>query len=56
VMVFYLWTTVISLSALALLFLPEGVVVALTVVAAIPVLTYTVWPVIERRRKRANSK
>ena len=56
VIVFYLWTTVISLSALALLFLPEGVVVALTVVAAIPVLTYTVWPVIERRRKRANSK
>jgi UDP-GlcNAc:undecaprenyl-phosphate GlcNAc-1-phosphate transferase len=56
VMVFYLWTTVISLSALALLFLPEALVVLLTVIAAVPVLVYTVWPVIERRRKRAKLK
>jgi Sec-independent protein secretion pathway component TatC len=55
-MVFYLWTTVISLSALALLFLSEGTVFALAALVAIPVLVYTVWPVIERRRKRANSK
>jgi len=55
VMVFYLWTTVISLSALALLFVSEGTVFVLTVVVAIPVLIYTVWPVIERRRKRAKS-
>jgi hypothetical protein len=54
-MVFYLWTTVISLSALALLFVSEGMVFILTTVVAIPVLIYTVWPVIERRRKRAKS-
>jgi UDP-GlcNAc:undecaprenyl-phosphate GlcNAc-1-phosphate transferase len=56
VMVFYLWTAVISLSALALLFIPAELVFALTLVAAVPVLVYTAWPVIERRRKRAKSK
>jgi len=56
VMVFYLWTAVISLSALALLFIPPELVFALTLLAAVPVLVYTAWPVIERRRKRAKSK
>lgn len=56
VMVFYLWTAVISLSALALLFIPAELVLVLSIVAGVPVLIYTVWPVIERRRKRAKSK
>ena len=56
VMVFYLWTAVISLSALALLFIPAELVLALSIAAGVPVLIYTVWPVIERRRKRAKSK
>jgi UDP-GlcNAc:undecaprenyl-phosphate/decaprenyl-phosphate GlcNAc-1-phosphate transferase len=56
VMVFYLWTAVISLSALALLFIPAELVLVLSIAAGIPVLIYTGWPVIERRRKRAKSK
>ena len=56
VMVFYLWTAVISLSALALLFIPAELVLVLSIAAGVPVLIYTVWPVIERRRKRALSK
>lgn len=56
VLVFYLWTAVISLSALALLFIPAELVLVLSILAGIPVLVYTVWPVIERRRKRAKSK
>jgi hypothetical protein len=55
-MVFYLWTAVISLSALALLFIPAELVLVLSIAAGIPVLIYTGWPVIERRRKRAKSK
>jgi UDP-GlcNAc:undecaprenyl-phosphate GlcNAc-1-phosphate transferase len=53
VMVFYLWTAVISLSALGLLFMPYQLVLGLTVATAIPVMVFTVWPVIERRRKAA---
>jgi UDP-GlcNAc:undecaprenyl-phosphate GlcNAc-1-phosphate transferase len=55
VMVFYLWTAVISFSALALLFIPAELVLVLSIAAGVPVLIYTVWPVIERRRKRALS-
>jgi UDP-GlcNAc:undecaprenyl-phosphate GlcNAc-1-phosphate transferase len=56
VMVFYLWTAVISLSALALLFISAELVLILTIVVAVPVMVFTVWPVIERRRKAAKSK
>ena len=56
VMVFYLWTAVISLSTLALLFIPAKLVLVLTIAAGIPLLVFTAWPVIERRRKRAKSK
>jgi len=44
---------VISLSALALLFIPAELVLVLSIVAAVPVMIFTVWPVIERRRKAA---
>jgi UDP-GlcNAc:undecaprenyl-phosphate GlcNAc-1-phosphate transferase len=53
VMVFYLWTSVISLSTLGLLFMPYELVLGLTISAAVPVMVFTVWPVIERRRKVA---
>jgi len=53
VTVFYLWTAVISLSALALLFIPAELVLVLTIVAAFPAMIFTLWPVIERRRKAA---
>ena len=43
-------------SALALLFIPAELVLALSIASGIPVLVYTVWPVIKRRRKRAKSK
>ena len=56
VMVFYLWTAVISLSALALLFISADLVLILTIVVAVPVMVFTVRPVIERRRKAAKSK
>jgi UDP-GlcNAc:undecaprenyl-phosphate/decaprenyl-phosphate GlcNAc-1-phosphate transferase len=51
VVVFYIWTLLISLSALALLFLSEELVLWLSLLFAIPVLTYTVWPLIQQRRK-----
>jgi hypothetical protein len=54
--VFYLWTALISLSALALLFIPAELVLALSIVAAVPVMLFTVWPVIDRRRKAAKTK
>jgi len=56
VMVFYLWTAVISLSALALFFIPAELVFILAVAATVPLLVFTAWPVIERRRKRAKAK
>jgi UDP-GlcNAc:undecaprenyl-phosphate GlcNAc-1-phosphate transferase len=56
VTVFYLWTALISLSALALLFISVELVLALSIASAVPVMLFTVWPVIERRRKAANSK
>jgi UDP-GlcNAc:undecaprenyl-phosphate GlcNAc-1-phosphate transferase len=56
VMVFYLWTAVISLSTLALLFIPAELVLVLTIAAGVPLLMFTAWPVIERRRKRAKAK
>lgn len=56
VMVFYLWTAVISFSALGFFFIPAEQVVLLTAFAGVPVLIYTVWPVIDRRRKRLKRK
>ena len=56
VVVFYLWTAVISFSALAFFFIPAQQVMLLTAIAGVPVLVYTVWPVIERRRKKAKRK
>jgi UDP-GlcNAc:undecaprenyl-phosphate/decaprenyl-phosphate GlcNAc-1-phosphate transferase len=56
VMVFYLWTAVISFSALGLLFIPAELVLLSAIIVALPIMTYTVWPVIDRRRKRAKSK
>jgi len=53
VMVFYLWTAVISFGSLSLLFIPIDVAVAWVVAAMVPVLLYTVWPVIAKRRERA---
>jgi hypothetical protein len=49
--VFYLWTALISLSTLALLFIPAELVLILTIGATVPVMVFTVWPVIKRGRK-----
>lgn len=56
VMVFYLWTAMISFGALAFFFIPANLVVLLTAVAALPVFLFTLWPVIDRRRKRQKAK
>jgi len=56
VAVFYLWTLLISLSALALLFLAAELVFGLSALLAIPVSIYTFWPIIQRRRKAEQSQ
>lgn len=56
VMVFYLWTAVISFSALGLLFISAELVLIFAIAAAVPVMAFTVWPVIDRGRKRAKSR
>jgi UDP-GlcNAc:undecaprenyl-phosphate GlcNAc-1-phosphate transferase len=51
VMVFYLWTAVISFGGLSLLFVTVGMASLIWGLVLIPVLVYTVWPVIQKRRK-----
>jgi len=53
VMVFYLWTAVISFGGLSLLFISMETAVLVWGLVLIPVLVFTVWPVIQKRRKAA---
>lgn len=55
VIVFYLWTAVISLASLSLLFLKAELVFLLLVIGVIPTALFTVWPVIKKRRERARA-
>lgn len=52
VLVFYVWTALISGSALALFFAPATAVAPFAVVAALAALAYTLWPVFNHRRKK----
>jgi UDP-GlcNAc:undecaprenyl-phosphate/decaprenyl-phosphate GlcNAc-1-phosphate transferase len=52
VMVFYLWTAVISFGSLSLLFIPLEWALILVVLALVPVLIFTVWPVLARRFRK----
>jgi UDP-GlcNAc:undecaprenyl-phosphate/decaprenyl-phosphate GlcNAc-1-phosphate transferase len=53
VLVFYLWTAVISFGGLSLLFIPSREAMLIALVVAIPILLYTIWPVLNSLRKRA---
>lgn len=53
VMVFYLWTALISLTGLSLLMIPVEWAIAAGLLAAVPIGLFTVWPVISKRRARA---
>jgi UDP-GlcNAc:undecaprenyl-phosphate GlcNAc-1-phosphate transferase len=55
VMVFYLWTSVISFGGLSLLFISVNLAAIIWGAVLVPVLIFTVWPVIDRRRKRAKN-
>ena len=53
VLVFYLWTAVISFGGLSLMFIPTQTALLIAVLVAIPITFYTVWPVLNALRKRA---
>lgn len=55
VMVFYVWSALISLATLSLLFVQWQWALLGAVAASIPALIFTAWPVIDRRRKRAKA-
>lgn len=52
VMVFYLWTAVISFGSLSLLFIPLELALTLMTLAMVPVTLFTVWPVVAKRLER----
>lgn len=52
VMVFYLWTALISLGFLSLLFIPTWQAVMVFGLIGIPVMIFTIWPVIAKRIER----
>jgi UDP-GlcNAc:undecaprenyl-phosphate GlcNAc-1-phosphate transferase len=52
VMVFYLWTAVISFGGLSLLFIPSREAFLIAFLVAIPVFIFTIWPVLNSLRKR----
>lgn len=52
VVVFYLWTTLISTSCLLFYFVSGRIVVAYFLVGLTGCLLYTLWPIISRRMKR----
>lgn len=56
VFVFYVWTALISISCLLFFFIDPLVVVLLTLLGLAAALVYTVWPVIKRRRERAEKQ
>ena len=49
VLVFYVWTTLISVSCMLFFFVPAGVVWAFIFFGLIGCLTYTLWPLIKKR-------
>jgi len=51
VIVFYVWTSVISITCLLLFLAPPSYAVAFGVVGLIGALTYTAWPVISKKLK-----
>jgi UDP-GlcNAc:undecaprenyl-phosphate GlcNAc-1-phosphate transferase len=55
VLVFYLWTAIISFGGLSLVFIPSRAALAIAIVAAIPVFAFTVWPIIRARREARKS-
>ena len=55
VLVFYLWTAIISFGGLSLLFIPSRDAFAIAIVAALPVLAFTVWPIFRARREARKS-
>jgi UDP-GlcNAc:undecaprenyl-phosphate GlcNAc-1-phosphate transferase len=55
VLVFYLWTAIISFGGLSLLFIPSRDALAIAIIAAIPAFLFTVWPIIEARREARKS-
>jgi UDP-GlcNAc:undecaprenyl-phosphate GlcNAc-1-phosphate transferase len=52
VLVFYLWTAVISFGGLSLMFIPAEAALLISILVAIPITIYTVWPVLNALRKR----
>ncbi len=50
VLVFYVWTALISISCLLYFFLPAWAVAIFTVLGLAGCLTFTLWPLIQRRR------
>jgi UDP-GlcNAc:undecaprenyl-phosphate GlcNAc-1-phosphate transferase len=52
VLVFYLWTALISFGGLSLMFIPAEASLLISVLMAIPITVYTVWPVLNALRKR----
>jgi UDP-GlcNAc:undecaprenyl-phosphate GlcNAc-1-phosphate transferase len=51
VLVFYIWTALISVSCLLFFFWPWQAIVAFDVVGVILATTYTVWPIIRKSQK-----
>ena len=49
VLVFYVWTALISISCLLYFFLPAWAVAIFTAVGLVGCLTFTLWPLIQRR-------
>jgi UDP-GlcNAc:undecaprenyl-phosphate GlcNAc-1-phosphate transferase len=55
VLVFYVWTALISGSALAMFFVPAFQVAPFTLAGTIAALVYTLWPVLPHRRRQNSS-
>ncbi len=52
VIVFYVWTTLISATCLLLFLAPMEVALAFAGIGLLAALTYTAWPVIAKRLKK----
>jgi UDP-GlcNAc:undecaprenyl-phosphate GlcNAc-1-phosphate transferase len=52
VLVFYLWTAVISFGGLSLMFIPTRDAMFIAFLVAIPIFIYTIWPILNSIRKR----
>lgn len=56
VLVFYVWTALISLTCLLFFFLPNWAVWLFLNIGLIAALTFTLWPLIQRRQKLSRNK